>query len=101
VEAAGVVAGELEAVEESGGSLDVELPGGEGVDDDRESDLYGFAVFEWGELDVLAGDEVAAGGFGGAEGGVALVEAVVEVAPEASGEGGGFALQAVGFDVAA
>jgi len=29
------------------------------------------------------------------------VEAVVEVAPDASGEGGAFALQAVGFDVAA
>ena len=31
VEAAGVVAGELEAVEKSGGALDVELPGGESV----------------------------------------------------------------------
>jgi hypothetical protein len=101
VEAAGVVAGELQAVEEGGGSLDVELSGGEGVDDDGESDLDGFAVFQGGELEVLAGDEVATGGRGGAEGGVALVEAVVEVAPEASGEGAGFALQAVGFDVAA
>ena len=71
VEAAGVVGGELEAVEESGGSLDVELSGGESVDDEREGDLDGFAVLEWGELDVLAGDEVAAGGLGGAEGGVA------------------------------
>jgi hypothetical protein len=69
LEAAGVVAGELEAVEESGGALDVELSGGEGVDDDGEGDLDGFAVLESGELDVLAGDEVAAGGLGGAEGG--------------------------------
>jgi len=49
--------------------------------------------FEGGELDVLAGDEVAAGGFGVAEGGVALMEAVVEVAPLAVGEG--WALQRV------
>ncbi len=101
VEAAGVVAGELEAVEQGGGALDVEIAAGERVDDDGEGDLDGLAVFEGGELDVLAGDEVAVGGLGGAEGGVALVEAVVEVAPEASGEGGGFALEAVGFDVAA
>jgi hypothetical protein len=101
VEASGVVAGELEAVEQGGGSLDVELAGGEGVDDDGESNLDGFAVFEGGELEVLAGDEVAASGGGVAEGGVALVEAVVEVAPGASGECGAFALQAVGFDVAA
>ena len=96
-----VVAGELEAVEERGGSFGVELAGGESVDDDGEGDLDGVAVFECGEFDVLAGDEVAAGGGGGAEGGVTLVEAVVEVTPEACGEGGAFALQAVGFDVAA
>jgi hypothetical protein len=74
----------LEAVEEGGGSFGVELTGGEGVDDDGESDLHGFAVFEGGELDVLAGNEVASGGWGGAEGVVTLVEAVVEVAPETS-----------------
>jgi hypothetical protein len=50
---------------------------------------------------VLAGDEVAAGGGGGAEGGVALVETVVEVAPGSIGEGGGFAAGSVGLDVAA
>ena len=85
LEAAGVVAGELEAVEESGGSLDFELAGGEGVDDDGEGDLDGFSVLECGEFDVLSGDEIAAGGLGGAEGVVALVEAVVEVAPGSSG----------------
>ena len=100
LEAAGVVAGELEAVEESGGSLDFELAGGEGVDDDGEGDLDGFAVLEGGKLDVLAGDEVAAGGLGGAEGGVALVEAVVEVAPGSAGERGGFAAGSVGLDMA-
>ena len=54
-EAAGVVAGELESVEQGDGALGFELAGGEGVDDDGESDLDGFAVFEGGELDVLAG----------------------------------------------
>jgi hypothetical protein len=51
-------------------------------DDDGEGDLDGFAVFKWGEFEVLAVDEVAAGGLGGAKGGVALVKAVAEVAPE-------------------
>ena len=49
---------------------------------------------------VLAGDEVAAGGFGVAEGGVALMEVVVEVAPESVGEGWGLAAGSVGLDVA-
>jgi hypothetical protein len=101
LQAGGVILGELEAVEQGGGALDVELAGGEGVDDDGESDLDGFAVFQGDQFDVLAGDEVAAGGGGGAEGGVALVEAVVEVAPGPVGEGGGFAAGSVGLDVAA
>jgi hypothetical protein len=77
------------------------LSGGQSVDDDGEGDLDGFAVLEGGKLDVLAGDEVAAGGLGGAEGGVALVEAVVEVAPEAVGQGWGLSSGSVGLDVAA
>jgi hypothetical protein len=75
VESYGVVRGELEAVEECGGSLGVELSGGEGVDDDGEGYLDGLAVFEGSELDVLAGYEVGAGGSGGPVGAVALVEA--------------------------
>ena len=59
MQASSVVAGELEAVEQGGGAFDVELSGGEGVDDDGEGDLYGLSVFEGSELDVLAGDEVA------------------------------------------
>jgi hypothetical protein len=54
-EAAGVVRGELESVEQGDGALGFEFAGGQGVDNDRESDLDGFAVFEGGELDVLAG----------------------------------------------
>jgi hypothetical protein len=99
--AAGIVRGELQAVEQGGGAFSLEFAGGESVDDDREGELDGFAVFEGDEFDVLAGDEVAAGGFGVAEGGVALVEAVMEVAPESVGEGWGFAAGSVGLDVAA
>ncbi len=101
VEAGGVVAGELEAVEEGGGSFGLEAACSEGVDDAGEGELDRFAVFEGGELDVLAGDEVAAGGFGVAVGFVAVVKMVVEVAPEAAGEGGGLAAGSVGLDVTA
>ncbi len=100
-EAGGVAGCELEAVEQGGGAPGVEMAGGEGVDDDGESDLDGFAVFEGGELDVLAGDEIATGGSGVAEAAVALVEAVVEVAPLLAGERGCFALDSVGLDVSA
>ena len=100
-EAGGVVAGELEAVEEGGGSFGLEAAGGEGVDDAGEGELDGFSVFEGGELDVLAGDEVAAGGLGVAVGFVAVVEAVVEVAPLLGSEGWGFAARSVGSNVAA
>jgi hypothetical protein len=49
VEAGGVHGGQLEAVEEGGGAFGFEVAGGEGVDDDGEGDLDGFAVFEGGE----------------------------------------------------
>ena len=81
LEVASVVGGELQAIEQGGGALGVKLSGSEGVDDDGEGDLDGLAVLEWGEFDVLSGDEVAAGGFGGAVLFVAAVEAVMEVAP--------------------
>ena len=53
LEAGGVAGGKLEAVEQGCGALGVEVAGGEGVNDDGESNLDGFAVFEGRELDVL------------------------------------------------
>jgi hypothetical protein len=99
-EPGGVVGGQLEAIEQGGGAAGVQIAGGEGVDDDGEGDLDGFSVFEGIELDVLAGNEVAAGGVVVAEALVGLVEAGVEVAPEFPGEGWGLAAGAVGLDVA-
>ena len=56
---------------------------------------------ERGELDVLAGNEVAPGLAGVAEAAVTLVEAIVEKAVNLAGKGGCLALAAVGADVAA
>ncbi len=86
-EAGGVVAGRLETVEAGRRSFGLEVPRGEGVDDAGEGELDGFPVFEGGELDLLAGNEVAAAGFGVAIGFVAVVKMAVEVAPAAAGEG--------------
>ena len=101
VDGGGVRAGELEAVEDGGGAAGVELAGGEGVDDDGEGDLDGLAVFEGGELDVLAGHEVSAGGFGVAKALVAAVEVLVEEAPRFSVEGWRLAASSVGANVSA
>src|ERR1700679_3112190 len=97
LEVGGVHGSELETVEEGRGAFGLDLSGGEGVDDDGEGDLDGFAVFEGGELDVATGDEVAARGRGVAEGGVALVEASVEVAVGGLVERWGVALETVGL----
>ena len=101
MEAAGVVAGEGQAIKQRSGSSGFETASGEGVDDAGEGELDGLAVFEGGELDVLTGDEVAARSFGLAIGAVAVVEAVMEVAPESIGEGQGLAAGSVGLDVTA
>ena len=81
--------------------LGFELAEGEGVDDYGEGGLDGLAVFEREELDVLAGDDVAGGFSLRAEGGVALVEAVVEVAVSGPVERWALAAEAVGLDVLA
>jgi hypothetical protein len=101
-EAAGVVGGEAEAVEESVGALDVDEVAGQRVDDLREGKLDGDAVLERREGDdVAALHEALFADHGGAVEGVAVIEAAVEVAEVRVGEGDGAALEAVGFDVAA
>jgi len=101
VEAGGVDGGQLETVEECGGSFGFDGVGGEGVDDYGDGELNGLAVFKGAEFEVAASVEVFAVGVVGAEAGVAGVETVMEVAPLASCEGWGVALQAVGLDVSA
>ena len=63
--------------------------------------MDGLTVFESQKLDVLAGDDVAGGFALRAEGGVALVEAVVEVAVGGPVERWALAAEAVGLDVLA
>jgi hypothetical protein len=101
VEAGGVLRGQLEAVEQGRGPTDIEIAGGESVNDSRESDLDGLTVFECRQLDVLAGQEVATCSAGVAKLLVALVEAGVEVTPLLPGEGWSLALKSVGLDVTA
>jgi hypothetical protein len=100
-DAGGVGGGELKTVEQGGGAFGIEMSGGERVDDDGESDLNGFAVFEGCELNVLAGNKIAPGGCGVAVVAVALVKAIVEVAPLLATKGRCFALDSVGLDVSA
>jgi len=100
-EADGVEGGDLQAVEEAGGVLDVEATGGEGVDDLGDGDLDGLAVLERKEFDVAAGDKVSAADDVEAVGSVELLQAAVEVAEGRSGDGDSAALEPVGFDVAA
>jgi len=102
VQFAGVGAGELQAVEESSGVLEVDLVGGERVDDFRDGDLDGDAVFEGAEVeDGSLALEVGAGDDGVAVDTVRVVQASVEVAEDGSLECDGLALEAVGTDVAA
>jgi hypothetical protein len=102
VEVACVGGGELQAVEEDAAVLEVDLVGGERVDDFGDGDLDGDPVLESAEVeDGAAALEVGASDHGGAVDGVAVVEAAVEVAEDGVLEGDGLALEAVGFDVAA
>jgi hypothetical protein len=51
VDSGEIAGGDLEAVEKRGGLSGLHLIGGEGVDDDGESDLDGLSIFERAEMD--------------------------------------------------
>ena len=100
--AVGVGRGEVEAIEESVGTLFGDAIGGESVDDAGDGDLNGGGVLERQELDVVAHFDAVRIEMGlVAVGVVGALEAVVEVAEYGLLEGNGSALEAVGFDVAA
>ena len=87
-----VGAGDLQAVEEDGGSLVVHVSGGDAGEDVVEGDLDGVAV-----VDGLHFEHAEAAG----EGCVGQAGAVVVVAEVVAAEGGRAAAAAVGVDVAA
>jgi hypothetical protein len=123
VEGALVDGGDFEGVEEQAGALEVDLSGGDGLEEHGGDELDRLGVFQRRELDLVlmrvgAGDDelvvVAAGlgpdaGFlpGGVErldplgAAVGEMELVVEEAEGASAQGGRLAAAAIGFDVAA
>lgn len=73
-ETSDVAAGSLEAIEESGGSFGFQSSGGQGMMTTERGGLDGFGIFDDVELDVLAGDELAAGLGSVTEAMMALVE---------------------------
>ena len=102
VEIASVGAGELEAVEQAAGVLEIYLVGGEGVDDLRDRDLDGDAIFEGAEVeDSSLALKVGAGHDGRSVDAVRVMQVAVEVAEDGGFEGDGLALKAVGTNVAA
>jgi len=91
VQAAG---GDLEAVEDEAGAVDVELVGGEADEDFVEGGLEGARVGGWGEVEAAAGSA----GVGVGDG---LAVGVVVVAEGFATEGGGAAAVVVGEEVVA
>jgi hypothetical protein len=85
LDSCGVGGGELEAVEKRGGAFGVEAAGCDGIDDHRERELDRFGVFEREQLEVLAGDEIAAADIGKTEPAMLLMKTVVKVAPLVAG----------------
>jgi hypothetical protein len=94
--------GEFEAKEEGVGAFGLDEVAGEGVDDLREGEHDGDAVFEGRQADDVAALHEALGtDHAAAVHGVALVETVVEVTEVLILECDGAALEAVGADVTA
>jgi hypothetical protein len=101
IDKTGIGGGELQSIEDGGGSAGVDAVAGECGDDQRDCDLDGFGVFQGREVEFdfgcdLGGFQVGLGGFGRGFGYVAMVfdqifvaavEAGVEVAEGGLAEG--------------
>src|SRR5258708_21005748 len=81
VDSSEIAGGDLEAVEKRGGLAGLHLVGGEGVDDDRESDLNGLSIFERAEMDGLGAEDGVGRDFDGAKAAVALMQARADETP--------------------
>lgn len=92
-EECGVAGGHLQGGEQLSGAPGAELSVGDGGDDEGQGGLNGSAVWHGRQLEVAVG--VGQGRT------AALVEVLMEVAPDFAGEGWGLAPASVGLEVAA
>ncbi len=96
-----VLAGELQAVEDGVSALDVEVAGGEGIDDKGEGQLDGKSVLKGSDFNVVS---ILVGVLHLSAVGVSLVaevEAIVKEAKVQANESGGTAAVSRGVDVTA
>lgn len=92
-----IAGGDLETAEQHQPEAGFELADSDGVDDLRDGHLDGVAVFEGGEMDMIAGSH----GFGRTIGAVTELEAMVGIAEGSILESDSAAFVAGGLDVAA